>query len=532
MQNIISFGGTGIVSLHKTREGRFLGSVIDTLPHFASFAEVTPRIAAAAADPDSWSRCLLPTFASAASAWSSITSLPTFHDLRNEGPLERKAYLRLTKPSVDADNELRMPDITAVLALAGQHSQQTFTHVINHQLYIDLVNDKSLDDRVRIRARQATLEGAGLFQTAVPDKSGQLDLSDRDYLTNFWYRYGLTQRFLVDKTCVMKCKECGPGTGTLPPWFKDGTHMLHCTTCAGVYGRHQALLTCVEDFERSKHEGTICTRAPKDIGNHMHDSGQLDTVIWNPYANVEKIGVDATVVAPLAPSHATSGDADAPPTAFIERIDKKKRARHEASCKANNMEYMSAIFTVEGGVGGDYLYKSVKPHFQERRARARAGLSDESPWEVDRCYRRLLTRWSVVIARWNGALMSRAISTSAPSTRDDGIHHNMDDALSVSPSEVSDEHDYEEDEEGHDDLEPAPESSPPQHSPNILESILEGVEEEALALQELDGASNTVGAPARRRRRGPRKSKRALRGVRFAGWYGEGATPIGDLPAP
>ena len=65
---------------------------------------------------------------------------------------------------------------------------------------------------------------------------------------------------------------------------------------------------------------------------------------------------------------------------------------------------------------GDFYYKHVLPHFRERRARARAGLSDETVWEVDRDKIRLLTRWSVIIARCNATLMQRAIASPPSST--------------------------------------------------------------------------------------------------------------------
>ena len=118
---------------------------------------------------------------------------------------------------------------------------------------------------------------------------------------------------------------------------------------------------------------------------------------------------NATVITPLAPSYVTSADADSSDH-FFARVDKQKRRRHAAQCKAAGMDYYSLILTVYGGMRGAFFDNIVQPHYSERFARTRGGLSDETVWEVAADKQRFLTRWSVALARANAQLLTRAVT--------------------------------------------------------------------------------------------------------------------------
>ena len=69
----------------------------------------------------------------------------------------------------------------------------------------------------------------------------------------------------------------------------------------------------------------------------------------------------------------------------------------------------------------------MHPHFSERFARTRGGLADETTWEVAADKQRLLTRWSVALARANAQLLARA-ATSEPTSPPPSPEREEDDS--------------------------------------------------------------------------------------------------------
>ena len=111
------------------------------------------------------------------------------------------------------------------------------------------------------------------------------------------------------------------------------------------------------------------------------------------------------------------------------------------------MDYYSCIMTVYGGVDGKFFDEIVFPHFRERAAQARAGQSDETVWDVAADKQRLLTRWSVVLARANANLLRRALpaaETSPPPSPDNSDDSSESDSV-CSVCEGEDEEDGESD---------------------------------------------------------------------------------------
>ena len=83
-----------------------------------------------------------------------------------------------------------------------------------------------------------------------------------------------------------------------------------------------------------------------------------------------------------------------------------KANRHRAQCSEAGLDYCSAVVSLLGGVGGDFMSKVVTPYFKKERAAAKkAGLS---VWEVQRKLDRFLDHGACIIARHNAKLIRLA----------------------------------------------------------------------------------------------------------------------------
>ena len=81
MINAVDRAGTGCISIADNLHASYLGSIADTLPVTASYSS---PVAEAFANPATWSRSTSSSIRSAASAWSLVTTLPTFRDLASD----------------------------------------------------------------------------------------------------------------------------------------------------------------------------------------------------------------------------------------------------------------------------------------------------------------------------------------------------------------------------------------------------------------------------------------------------------------
>jgi hypothetical protein len=90
--NVQSNGGSGCSSVADNLDASYLASIADTMGYYAAFASTAPLIAATFADPTTWTRCSMPTFGSAASAWDAVTACYTFHDLALCSGMDKSVY--------------------------------------------------------------------------------------------------------------------------------------------------------------------------------------------------------------------------------------------------------------------------------------------------------------------------------------------------------------------------------------------------------------------------------------------------------
>ncbi|MDC0525363.1 hypothetical protein OAO87_00095 [bacterium] len=381
----------------------------------AAFSGCAPGLALTFTDPCKWSSCTLPALASAANAFALVTQCQTFHDLalssQNKG-----AYMAITASTAEDVTaalkdpaKRRPPDITHLPLLAGRQPQRAFCYVLQRNSYLSIVNDTSLPLTTRCRVRQATLNGAGRFQSVVPD-SKEMELDNQQYLVNWWLRYGFSQSGLEGRRCVRGCKQFGAGCSFVASAFTDGVHSLDCRASNMPYKCHQAMLNCVEEFVESIFDGATCSR--KHVACHFSDGGEVDTVLDRPFHGGKRAGIDVTVVNSFAPSYVcepAAQDAMYP----IKQAEAEKERRHRAQCTAAGMEYYSVVFTPGGGVAGSFMTDVFEPHFKRERAAAKK--RGEDPWEVEARRGRILDRWSVVMARCNAKKMRQSELSSCSS---------------------------------------------------------------------------------------------------------------------
>ena len=91
----------------------------------------------------------------------------------------------------------------------------------------------------------------------------------------------------------------------------------------------------------------------------------------------------------------------------IRTAEAEKERRHREQCEAAGIGYYSGIWTVFGGVAGDFYTRIVKPYFAKEKEHAKA--MGEDPWLVQARHDRLLDKWSVTLARFNAKSILRAV---------------------------------------------------------------------------------------------------------------------------
>ena len=405
------------------------------MAYFSAFVDSAPLVASLMADPHAWARCTSSTLGSAATAWVTVTSAPTFHDLALSS-INKPAYIALTGSDGSCDNSLAkpVPLISNLASAAGKHAQRAFHFVLLKHSFNQLVHDTSLDVNVRCRFQQAAMPGAGRFQTVIPDRTKYLELNDREYMVNWCWRYGLPQRLLKDKRCADGCRQFGRGMRFDPGLFEDGVHSLNCHVDMNlVWRRHQAMLSELEAFATSELKA-VCSR--KETACHFSDDGRVDTMMDRPHASSGREGVDVTVVNTLSPSYVSEAAALDGAHALKSAVDAKEK-RHREQCTAAGHGYYSAVFTVFGAVHGDFNSKLVVPHFRYLKKTAKANGEDE--WAVQALHDRYLDRWSVIIARFNAKAIEAAVHRESPcGTPCSPVSDHAGDGLPSSPAHSHD----------------------------------------------------------------------------------------------
>ena len=141
-------------------------------------------------------------------------------------------------------------------------------------------DDRAIPLEVRYRYRQAAVEGAGRFQSTIPDRTGELDLHNDDYLVNWWWRYGLPQKGLYGKRCTDTCKDFGKGCMFESRHFVSGVHSLLCSAKNLLWRAHQAILSVAEQYVGCVLTGATCSR--NGVACHVGNDGQVDCMIDRP----------------------------------------------------------------------------------------------------------------------------------------------------------------------------------------------------------------------------------------------------------
>ena len=299
------------------------------------------------------------------------------------------------------------PDISLLSHAAGRHSQHFFATVLQSNAFHVLVNDHTLDLTVRSRIRQCSQEGAGRFMGVVAGRSKDLQLTNDDYLVNFWHRFGLPQRLLQLPTarCGPKCSTHGPGCAFDPDEFASGAHVLSCKSLAQRYARHQAVL----GYQLGWLKDALGASVSKDhVACHVDDNDRIDAIVGLPYAQkggAQTIGLDSTVTCAAVPTlvcaRATQHSAYA-----TDEAESRKAAKHRAHCAAGNMDYETGAMSTYGGWGGGFLGRFVKPHY--RRMKAEEIAEGGTGHEAVAAKRRFLERGAIIMARCNAAMVAAA----------------------------------------------------------------------------------------------------------------------------
>jgi hypothetical protein len=403
-------GGYNMPSLKNLQAPAAAGAMVGIIDLLAQCSLLGPE----ERDPMQWFKCTSPRLRDASTSIKALLDSPYFPYMNN--PKTAEIYQALVDPPIDGETnpnpKANFQKIPACQRLGAQH---LFSEIRFTEIKADMMDDPTIDRRVKHRIQVASQRGSGTASLVVPTESC-LEMDDDATIQAACCRLGLAIPGLHLRTrCLQNCTQMGPHAELTDSAVREnimtGVHFLGCKSC-GTYDRHNHLVQVALAYLRNelKFTGSTSSTDSNFVG-HSADgkSKHTDGQVWGSLLWVKRLAIDVSIVNPTAVSHSGAGacaESFLNPNAGTRAAEETKTKKYKFLCEQRGMDFVPIVFTTSGGMGEQFQRRYWNPHW------IRVAEEDEAmkigPWVARKRKAFWEARFAVAVANCNAGMISRS----------------------------------------------------------------------------------------------------------------------------